>query len=116
MPARYDLSARAEAGFRKPSHIRPSLPALRRRSGIAHRPRERNLPPEEAIYQACVLRLRPIMMTTMCAILGGVPLMLRGGTGSELRQPLGLAVAGGLLVSQALTLFRASIRWKSGAN
>jgi hydrophobic/amphiphilic exporter-1 (mainly G- bacteria), HAE1 family len=67
--------------------------------------RERNLPPEEAIYQACVLRFRPIMMTTMCAILGGLPLMLGGGTGSEMRQPLGYAMVGGLLVSQALTLF-----------
>jgi HAE1 family hydrophobic/amphiphilic exporter-1 len=67
--------------------------------------RERNLTPEEAIYEACVLRFRPIMMTTMCAILGGVPLMLGGGTGSELRQPLGFAMVGGLLVSQALTLF-----------
>ena len=67
--------------------------------------RERNLPPEEAIYQACVLRFRPIMMTTMCAILAGLPLMLGGGTGAELRQPLGVAMVGGLLVSQALTLF-----------
>jgi len=67
--------------------------------------RERNLPPEEAIYQACVLRFRPIMMTTMCAILGGLPLMLVGGTGSELRRPLGYAMVGGLLLSQALTLF-----------
>ncbi len=67
--------------------------------------RERNLPAEEAIYEACVLRFRPIMMTTMCAILGGVPLMLGGSTGSELRQPLGFAMVGGLVVSQALTLF-----------
>jgi hydrophobic/amphiphilic exporter-1 (mainly G- bacteria), HAE1 family len=67
--------------------------------------RERDLPPEEAIYQACVLRFRPIMMTTMCAILGGLPLMLAGGTGSELRQPLGFAMVGGLLLSQMLTLF-----------
>jgi HAE1 family hydrophobic/amphiphilic exporter-1 len=67
--------------------------------------REKNLPPEEAIYQACVLRFRPIMMTTMCAILGGLPLMLGSGTGSELRQPLGYAMVGGLLLSQALTLF-----------
>jgi len=51
--------------------------------------RERNLPPEDAIYQACVLRFRPIMMTTMCAIRGGLPLMLAGGTGSELRQATG---------------------------
>jgi HAE1 family hydrophobic/amphiphilic exporter-1 len=67
--------------------------------------REQNLPPEEAIYQACVLRFRPIMMTTMCAILGGLPLMLGAGTGAELRRPLGYAMVGGLLVSQALTLF-----------
>jgi HAE1 family hydrophobic/amphiphilic exporter-1 len=67
--------------------------------------REKNLPPEEAIYQACVLRFRPIMMTTMCAIFGGLPLMLGSGTGSELRQPLGIAIVGGLIVSQALTLF-----------
>ena len=67
--------------------------------------RERQMPPKEAIYQACVLRFRPIMMTTMCAILGGVPLMLGGGTGSELRRPLGFAMVGGLVVSQALTLF-----------
>jgi HAE1 family hydrophobic/amphiphilic exporter-1 len=67
--------------------------------------REKNLRPEEAIYQACVLRFRPIMMTTMCAILGGLPLMLGSGTGSELRQPLGYAMVGGLLLSQALTLF-----------
>jgi HAE1 family hydrophobic/amphiphilic exporter-1 len=67
--------------------------------------REQNLPPQEAIYQACVLRFRPIMMTTMCAILGGLPLMLGSGTGAELRQPLGYAMVGGLLLSQALTLF-----------
>ena len=67
--------------------------------------RERSLTPEEAIYQACVMRFRPIMMTTMCAIFGGLPLMLGSGTGSELRRPLGYAMVGGLLVSQALTLF-----------
>jgi HAE1 family hydrophobic/amphiphilic exporter-1 len=67
--------------------------------------RDQNLPPEEAIYQACVLRFRPILMTTMCAILAGLPLMLGSGTGSELRQPLGYAMVGGLLLSQALTLF-----------
>jgi hydrophobe/amphiphile efflux-1 (HAE1) family protein len=70
-----------------------------------HAQREQNLPPEEAIYRACVLRFRPIMMTTMCAILGGLPLMLGSGTGSELRQPLGYTMVGGLLLSQALTLF-----------
>jgi multidrug efflux pump subunit AcrB len=58
-----------------------------------------------AIRQACLLRFRPIMMTTMAALLGGVPLMLGHGTGSELRQPLGYAMVGGLIVSQALTLF-----------
>ena len=63
------------------------------------------LPPREAIYQACLLRFRPIMMTTMAAILGALPLMLGTGTGSELRQPLGIAIVGGLIVSQMLTLF-----------
>jgi multidrug efflux pump len=62
-------------------------------------------PPREAIFQACLLRFRPILMTTMAALLGAVPLMLGQGTGSELRQPLGIAIVGGLLVSQVLTLF-----------
>jgi len=61
--------------------------------------------PEESIRKAALLRFRPIMMTTMAAMLGGVPLMLGTGTGSEIRQPLGYAMVGGLLVSQALTLF-----------
>jgi multidrug efflux pump subunit AcrB len=61
--------------------------------------------PVEAIRQACLLRFRPIMMTTMAALLGGLPLMLGTGTGSELRRPLGVAMVGGLLMSQALTLF-----------
>jgi HAE1 family hydrophobic/amphiphilic exporter-1 len=61
--------------------------------------------PEEAIYQACVLRFRPILMTTMAALLGGVPLMLGSGAGSEIRQPLGYAIVGGLALSQVLTLF-----------
>jgi multidrug efflux pump len=61
--------------------------------------------PEESIYQACVLRFRPILMTTMAALLGGVPLMLGTGTGSEIRQPLGYAIVGGLALSQILTLF-----------
>jgi HAE1 family hydrophobic/amphiphilic exporter-1 len=61
--------------------------------------------PDEAIYQACLLRFRPIMMTTMCALLSGLPLMLGHGAGSELRRPLGYAMVGGLLVSQAMTLF-----------
>ncbi|HWG60063.1 MAG TPA: multidrug efflux RND transporter permease subunit [Candidatus Acidoferrales bacterium] len=59
----------------------------------------------EAIYQACLLRFRPIMMTTMAALLGGLPLALGSGTGSELRRPLGISIVGGLLVSQVLTLF-----------
>jgi HAE1 family hydrophobic/amphiphilic exporter-1 len=67
--------------------------------------RERGLSAEEAIHEACRLRFRPILMTTMCALLGGVPLMLGTGIGSEIRQPLGYAIVGGLLVSQVLTLF-----------
>ena len=67
--------------------------------------REHHKPPEEAIYEACMLRFRPIMMTTMAALLGGVPLAFGHGTGSELRQPLGVTIVGGLIVSQCLTLF-----------
>jgi multidrug efflux pump subunit AcrB len=67
--------------------------------------RERGLSPEEAVHEACLLRFRPILMTTMCALLGGLPLMLSSGTGSELRHPLGYAMVGGLVLSQALTLF-----------
>jgi len=59
----------------------------------------------EAIYEACILRFRPIMMTTMAALFGGLPLALGTGTGSEMRRPLGIAIVGGLIVSQALTLF-----------
>ncbi|MGK8888065.1 MdtB/MuxB family multidrug efflux RND transporter permease subunit [Burkholderia gladioli] len=61
--------------------------------------------PREAIYQACLLRFRPILMTTLAALLGAVPLIVGSGAGSELRQPLGIAIAGGLIVSQVLTLF-----------
>ena len=60
---------------------------------------------EESIYEACVLRFRPIMMTTMAAMLGGLPLALGTGTGAELRRPLGITIVGGLIVSQMLTLF-----------
>ncbi|MGJ5138906.1 multidrug efflux RND transporter permease subunit [Bradyrhizobium oligotrophicum] len=67
--------------------------------------RDQHLPPEQSIRQAALLRFRPIMMTTMAALLGGVPLMLGNGTGSEIRQPLGYAMVGGLIVSQMLTLF-----------
>ena len=62
-------------------------------------------PAPEAIYQACLLRFRPILMTTMAALLAGVPLALGQGTGSELRQPLGIAIVGGLIMSQLLTLY-----------
>jgi multidrug efflux pump len=61
--------------------------------------------PEESIYQACLLRFRPIMMTTMAALLGGLPLALAAGTGAELRRPLGISIVGGLMVSQVLTLY-----------
>ena len=67
--------------------------------------RERGLSAEESIFEACILRFRPIMMTTMCAMLAGIPLMLGAGTGSELRRPLGVAMVGGLALSQLLTLF-----------
>ena len=83
--------------------------------------REQHLTPEQSIRQACLLRFRPIMMTTMAALLAALPLMLGRGTGSELRQPLGVTMVGGLLLSQALTLFttpviylyldRISVRW-----
>jgi len=67
--------------------------------------REQGKTPREAIHQACLLRLRPILMTTMSALFGALPLMLGTGTGSELRHPLGLTIVGGLIVSQMLTLF-----------
>ena len=84
--------------------------------------RTRNLPPREAIHEACRLRFRPIMMTTAAAILGDVPLALGQGDGAEIRQPLGITIVGGLLVSQLLTLYttpvvylcldRARLRWR----
>ena len=84
--------------------------------------RTRNLPPREAIHEACRLRVRPIMMTTAAAILGAVPLALGQGDGAEIRQPLGITIVGGLLVSQLLTLYttpvvylcldRARLRWR----
>jgi hydrophobic/amphiphilic exporter-1 (mainly G- bacteria), HAE1 family len=67
--------------------------------------RHQGLEPVESIYQACLIRFRPIMMTTMAALLGGVPLMLGQGTGAEIRQPLGFAIVGGLILSQMLTLY-----------
>ena len=67
--------------------------------------RDRNLSPEESIYEACIVRFRPIMMTTLAAMFGAVPLALGHGEGAEIRQPLGVAIIGGLLVSQLLTLY-----------
>jgi multidrug efflux pump len=67
--------------------------------------RQKGMKPDDAIYQACLLRFRPIMMTTMAALLGGVPLALGSGTGSELRRPLGITMVGGLILSQLLTLY-----------
>ena len=73
--------------------------------------REQHLSPHDAIRQACLLRFRPIMMTTMAALLGALPLALGRGTGSELRQPLGYTMVGGLIVSQALTLFTTPVMY-----
>jgi multidrug efflux pump len=67
--------------------------------------REEGKAPLEAIYQACLLRFRPILMTTMAALFGAVPLAFGGGAGAELRSPLGITMIGGLIVSQALTLY-----------
>jgi multidrug efflux pump len=67
--------------------------------------RKDGMTPLDAIYNACLLRFRPIMMTTMAALLGGVPLALGTGTGSELRRPLGITIIGGLIFSQLLTLY-----------
>jgi multidrug efflux pump subunit AcrB len=67
--------------------------------------RNEGLPPEKSIYQACLLRFRPIMMTTMAALLGALPLALQHGEGSELRRPMGIAIVGGLLLSQFITLY-----------
>jgi len=91
--------------------------------------RNEGLPPEKSIYQACLLRFRPIMMTTMAALLGAVPLALQQGTGSELRRPLGVSIVGGLLLSQFLTLYTTPViylymdrfgrwahRWRSAAH
>ena len=71
--------------------------------------RSRGLAPVDAIRAACLLRFRPIMVTTMAALLGGVPLMLGSGTGAEIRQPLGYGIVGGLIVSQALTYYTTPI-------
>jgi multidrug efflux pump len=67
--------------------------------------RHKGMSAREAIFQACLLRFRPILMTTLCALLGALPLMLGSGVGSELRHPLGVTLVGGLILSQWLTLF-----------
>jgi multidrug efflux pump len=67
--------------------------------------RKQHKTPEEAIFEACLLRFRPIIMTTMAALLGGLPLAIGGGIGAELRRPLGIAIVGGLTLSQLLTLY-----------
>jgi multidrug efflux pump len=67
--------------------------------------RDHGLTTEQAIHQACLLRFRPIMMTTMAALLGGIPLAIGTGIGSELRRPLGITIVGGLIISQVLTLY-----------
>src|ERR1700693_738169 len=104
MAAHYDLSVIAIVGI-------ILLIGIVKKNGIMlvdfaqHVEHNEGLTPEEAIYQACVLRFRPILMTTMAALLGGVPMMVGTGVGSEIRQPLGYAIVGGLALSQLLTLY-----------
>ena len=104
MAVHYDLSVIAIVGI-------ILLIGIVKKNGIMlvdfaqHVEHERGLTAEESIYQACIMRFRPILMTTMAALLGGVPMMLGSGVGSEIRQPLGYAIVGGLALSQVLTLY-----------
>ena len=104
MAVHYDLSVIAIVGI-------ILLIGIVKKNGIMlvdfaqHVEREQGLSAEDSIYQACILRFRPILMTTMAALLGGVPMMLGTGVGSEIRQPLGYAIVGGLALSQILTLY-----------
>jgi multidrug efflux pump subunit AcrB len=104
MAVHYDLSVIAIVGI-------ILLIGIVKKNGIMlvdfaqHVEHNEGLTAEESIYRACVLRFRPILMTTMAALLGGVPMMVGGGAGSELRQPLGYTIVGGLILSQVLTLY-----------
>jgi HAE1 family hydrophobic/amphiphilic exporter-1 len=104
MAVHYDLSVIAIVGI-------ILLIGIVKKNGIMlvdfaqHVEHEQGLTAEQSIYQACIMRFRPILMTTMAALLGGVPMMLGSGVGSELRQPLGYAIVGGLALSQVLTLY-----------
>jgi multidrug efflux pump subunit AcrB len=104
MAVHYDLSVIAIVGI-------ILLIGIVKKNGIMlvdfaqHVEKEQGLTAEDSIYQACIMRFRPILMTTMAALLGGVPMMLGSGVGSELRQPLGYAIVGGLALSQILTLY-----------
>jgi HAE1 family hydrophobic/amphiphilic exporter-1 len=104
MAVHYDLSVIAIVGI-------ILLIGIVKKNGIMlvdfaqHVEHEKGLTAEESIYQACIMRFRPILMTTMAALLGGVPMMLGSGVGSELRQPLGYTIVGGLALSQILTLY-----------
>jgi hydrophobe/amphiphile efflux-1 (HAE1) family protein len=104
MAVHYDLSVIAIVGI-------ILLIGIVKKNGIMlvdfaqHVEHEQGLSAEDSVYQACIMRFRPILMTTMAALLGGVPMMLGSGVGSELRQPLGYAIVGGLALSQLLTLY-----------